>query len=848
MFEPKYYCGIEKAQLETAKQPWDALPPFNIEDLGADCWSRRLKLWLTDLLLPPVLFLLREFWPIAKIGRFVIVTRESDVRDVLARTEVFEVPFAREMTELAGGDNFVLGLEGKPHADQDNIIASVIGNQRSRLAGTSQPIQNGLLADDEIIKIVAARRDVELVAQLSKRFATALIRNSGGRIDVMKDFITRVATETCIRYFGLTVDDPDAFAEWSMSISALLFADPLGDPATRKLALNGSTRIRNVIDRSIAAQKAAPTDTVLGRLIDLQNRDSTVSDAKIRAILVGMVAGFIPTNTLAAGRIFQELQRRPEAMHAAIAKAIGATRIDETGRQATGETANADKQALQTILYEAVRISPPLTPGQWRYAKDQTYVGSDPSRRKSIPGRSVLMVATMSALRDRRAIKSPGQFRTDRKPENVDLAFGMGTHACLGKYLAMAQFTEIFAILLSQPNLRYSDDTWGRRIRWVGPFPSRLDMEFDLATSPATQTMLTICAPLLASKGEDPLQKAEEVRQQIAALGNPAGAHMQAMFDKTEIVHFSSLSVIEAGDAGEPAPHFLLELNVDGSKEAAINAIADADASDGGHLHAIFQNTPMGKVGLAEVLSNYALDLRTRPWGAIGLNFNGTPEFSVHGIAMQDSLAEFANDALQFFLTFHIGIGNRAMQALDFVRSFIVHPQRWAGVTLPGSDQAKLEDLLGRGAKFAESDVLMIPSRRRLKISDWKECSQQDALLKFLKTWDCWSLALPVIATAILFAIAIFCATVAGDPLSASLPGRITLALIGGPATALVLLGLMGAGFLAFLRYRETHDIPDDQNPKLQDIRTIAGVENPPGFAQNHFMASPRRKADGSGS
>jgi Dyp-type peroxidase family len=836
MFEPKYYCEIEKAQLETAKQPQDALPPFNIDDLGADSWRRRIRLWLTDLLLPPILFLLREFWPIAKVGRFVIVTRESDVRDVLTRTDAFEVPFGREMTELAGGRNFVLGLEGELHTEQDNVIAAAIGDQRSKLAGTSEPIVDSGLADNEILRIVSARSDVALVAQLSNRFAAALIRNSGGRIDVMKDFITRVATETCVRYFGLTIDDPDAFAEWSMSISALLFADPLGDPATRGLALNGSARIRNVIDKSIAEQRATPTDTVLGRLIRLQNQGVPVSNAKIRAILVGMIAGFIPTNTLAAGRIFQELQRRPIAMRAAIEKARGAMRIEQAG-QGTGETVNADKEALQTILYEAVRLSPPLTPGQWRYAKQQSYVGTDPSRRKSVPERSVLMVATMSALRDRRAIKAPGKFRIDRKSDSADLAFGMGTHGCLGKYLAMAQFTELFMVLLSQSNLRYSEDTWGSRIRWVGPFPCRLDMEFDLAVAPASQTMLTICAPLHANEGEDLGAKADDVRRRIAALGNPAEALMRTMLDETRIVHFASLSVIEAGNVKDPAPHLLLELNVDGSKEAAIRTIADADAANGGRLQSIFQNTAMGKAGLAEILSSFILDLRTRPWGAIGLNFNGTPEFSVPGIAMQKSLAEFSSDALQFFLNFHLGIGNRAMQALDFVRSFIVHPQRWAGVTPGGRTQVTLDDLLRRGEKFAQDDVLMIPSRRQLRISNWKQCSRWGAVFNFLRTWDYWSLALPVIATAILFAVAIFLASAGGEPLWVRLPGRITLALVGGPATALALLGLIAAGFLTLLRYHETHDIPDDQNPKLQDVRTIAGVENPPGFVQNHFMA-----------
>src|SRR5262249_8303202 len=154
----------------------------NLEELGGDTLKRRITHWLTDLLLPAFLFLLREFCPVFKFRRFVIVTRERDVRDVLARTEEFETPFGLEMTELSGGGaNFVLGMEGAAHDQELNQITEVIGDQRSRLTGTNQPIEGGGLSQDEIAKIVFARKDVELVTQLSNRFAKALIRNSGGR-------------------------------------------------------------------------------------------------------------------------------------------------------------------------------------------------------------------------------------------------------------------------------------------------------------------------------------------------------------------------------------------------------------------------------------------------------------------------------------------------------------------------------------------------------------------------------------------------------------------------------------------------------------------------------------------
>ncbi len=796
----KYYAAIEDAQHKTEAKPDDAIPPFDINELGADSWRRRASLWLRGRLFQAGLALFRAIWPNPKFFHLVIVSRACDVRDVLARPDAFEVPYGREMTELAGGEDFVLGLEGGVHDEQNAIIRAVM-----------RP------------------GDAQLITELSNRYARALIRMSGGRIDVMKDFITRVATETCASYFGLEVEDPDAFAEWAMSVSALLFADPFGDDATRRLALNGAARLRAVIDRSMA-NEYLPQDTVLSRLINLKKSNPDLKDENIRAIMIGLVTGFIPTNTLAAGKILQELLRRPGAMSDAIKKARGARKIDEANWGKAGRAENPDKQALQAILLEAARLNPALAPGQWRYAREEAVIAPGTWRQRTVPKGSVLMVATMSALRDRRTVEAPGHFRTDRAPSATELLFGDGKHACLGKQLAVAQIAEIFTILLSQTNLRFPGWNLLRwdGIAWVGPFPRWLDVEFEPATAPATQTMITICAPLAAGIDRDAVEK------QIAELGNPAGQAMRDMLDATGIVHFASVCLIEGGDAGGPAPHLLLELNVDGSRDAAITSIAGADAAEN-RLGSIFANTPLGAVGLADVLGHYALDLKTRPWGAIGLNFNGTPEFSVPDIEMQESLSAFAGDVLDYFLTFHIGIGNRAMEALNFVRTFIRQRQRFvtAAARMQGAGQKTLQDLLDRGAGFA--DFLIVPSRRRLMISDWTERSHRQAVFCFAKTSAFWRLAVPVIVVTLVLATAIFCAISTATLIGLS--GRILLAVIGGLAASALLLAIAAAAFLVRLRYHETHDIPDDENPKLSDIERIAGFENPPGFAQNHFTA-----------
>ncbi|MBI5131662.1 MAG: cytochrome P450 [Rhodopseudomonas palustris] len=780
MLTLKYYDAIKKAQSDTASAAPAPLTPFDLDDLGADTTLKRWTTWGFGWLLRGALHLFREVWPNPQFGRLIVVTRDSDVRDVLAQPGLYEVPYGLEMTELAGGTNFVLGLEGPDHDRQNAIIRSVLRPS-----------------------------DLGRIRQLSAHYTGILLDASGGRIDVMKDLMTRVATETCCGYFGLDPDDPDAFAEWAMSISALLFADPFGNAATRRLALNGAAQVREVIDRAIARARAAPeTDTVVGRLV-AQLGDGVVTEGEIRAILVGLVTGFIPTNTLAAGKMLEELLGRPGVWKDA---------IDCAGRD--------DVAGLEAILLEAGRLNPALAPGQWRYATADGVIAHNTSRQRRVKAGSVLMVATMSALRDKRAFVSPGAFRADR-PNQSGLMFGDGAHACLGMHVAIAQITEVFHGLLKQSGLRAAAGSTGA-IGWVGPFPRRLDMEFEPRVAPQTQNMIVICAPVRGGADLDSL------RAQIAALGNPAKPELVAAFAATGLIHFASMTLIDAGTADQPAPHLLLELNADGAADAAIRAVV---REAGAWLGPIFAqaDAPAG-TALIDILRDNTLDLQTRPWGAIGLNFNGTPEFAVADIVRQRELAQFATDALEEYLKNHACLGSRAMVALGYVRKLIKQDpelKRLIDQSPESPRKARLQDLFARGAAFTA--YLIRPSRRRLQISDWVPRTGTESLLAMANSTTFRWIGAIVVGLVLIASQAIYFAI---EPYSdATYTGRIALAVVGGLLLVALKLAVLGGLFLLVLRWYENSDVPDDSDPDLAKVRAIAASENHPGFVQNHITA-----------
>ena len=584
MFTLKYFKGIEEAQRAPPGPP----VPFDIEELSPKPGLGAALGSLFIAVIPFALGVLRAIWPNPQIGRLIVVTRDADVRQVLMDMDTFETPFGPEMTELAGGTNSVLGLGGAPHARINGILRQVLKSE-----------------------------DIAGIAKRSSEVAKALIDGSGGRIDVMGDLVTRVATEMSASYLGLEIDDPGAFADWTMAISALLFADPTGNPVTRRLALFGAAQLRRVIGRAIAdAHRHPDSDTVIGRLVALQASDPTLTDGEILANIMGLTTGFIPTNTLQAGRMLQALLARPQIM-----KTAG----DMARRQ--------DRDGLRAILIEAARLNPALFPGQWRYATKAGVIAPGTWRAKKVRPDTVLLVSTASALRDSCAFPHPGRFQVGRTP-SPDLMFGDGPHYCLGKAIALAQITETFLVLFAQGRLRPVPGPDGK-LTTVGPFPRRLDMAFEPASGPVPQTMITMCAQVRTTIPQAALE------QEVAALGNPAAPGIAAALKATGVVHFASLSVAQATIGETNACYLLFELSVDGPQDRAIDLVAAHVAR---WLTPIFAHANPDNLELAQLLRRSALDLGARPWGATGLEFFGTPGLTVADIDRQTDLAAFARD------------------------------------------------------------------------------------------------------------------------------------------------------------------------------------------------------------
>ena len=378
---------------------------------------------------------LRDHWPIPRIRHWAMVTRFTHVREALEMEAVFQVPFGPRMMEMTDGPNFILGEQGGPEHDE--------GHEQIRAAFRPEDV-------------------AEVVAPLSKDLGERIVEDSGGRLDVIEDLVTRVPTEIVETYYGVPIADKTAFADWTIATSGYMFGPPGRRPANADVALQAAACIRPVLDAAIDAAKAVDPKpgTIVGRFAAMQAKGTpNLSDETIRAHLFGMIAGFVPTNTIAAGHVIEMLLRRGDFLDAARAAALA----DDDAR-------------LQRCLFEAMRYKP-INPGPFRVCVQDFTLGRGTGYEKLIPAGTKVLVSTQSAMFDQRDVPEPERFNPDRDKGNYML-FGHGIHWCIGAYIAEAQITQMFKPLLKRRGLSRARGRSGR-LEKRGPFPVHMMVEFD---------------------------------------------------------------------------------------------------------------------------------------------------------------------------------------------------------------------------------------------------------------------------------------------------------------------------------------------------------------------------------
>jgi len=409
-------------------------PPDNV----TTGWPRRT--WRDHLtnalagpeLLRPAFCLLRRFAPILRFRDKVVVSRHSDVVDVLRRDDDFTIAEVNGARMERWSGSFILGMDRGERFDRENDAL------RRAARDTDAPHIRALVADSAAQLLHAARPQ--------------------GQIDVVGGYARVVAARVVAGYFGTPGPDEATTMRWMRALFDVVFIDD--GPRARQAATITLAEQKPYMEALIAARRAEVDagepvpDDVLTRLVAMGASEPWLDDDAVRRNVNGLIVGALDTTSKAVAHVVHELLRHPDAL-------AGARDAASAG----------DIDGVRDYAWEALRFRP-HGPVVERHCRTDTTLG-----RKRIPAGSVVLVSVLSAMFDKAAFPVPGRIVTGR-PLDRYLHFGHGMHTCFGLYINYVQIPELVAGLVRLPGLRRAAGGEGRLV-YDGPFPEGLVVAFD---------------------------------------------------------------------------------------------------------------------------------------------------------------------------------------------------------------------------------------------------------------------------------------------------------------------------------------------------------------------------------
>ncbi|ORW84657.1 hypothetical protein AWB92_02015 [Mycobacterium sp. IEC1808] len=248
-----------------------------------------------------------------------------------------------------------------------------------------------------------------------------------GTFDLIHDLAEPLPAIVIAELLGVPVEDHRQFRQWS---SAMI--NGFGSPSAEARA-TGAEAARQIFDYLadiIAARRRAPREDLISAMIAAQEERDALTDAELLATSNLLLLAGHETTTNLIGNGTLALLREPDQWNRLCnERALLPTAIEELLRY------DGPVQATVRVALEDVAID------------DQV-----------IPEGALVLVSIGSANHDPDVFDDPDQLHLTRNP-NPHLAFGFGTHFCLGAPLARLEAQLAFDMLTKRfPRLSLVED------------------------------------------------------------------------------------------------------------------------------------------------------------------------------------------------------------------------------------------------------------------------------------------------------------------------------------------------------------------------------------------------------
>lgn len=424
-------------------------------------------LWLLKI----AFTLLRRVRPISIFGNLVILTKMSDVREVLGRFDDFTLGEVIEPGMPWGP--FLMTVDwSEQHQRERDLLQSVVKRD----------------VDPQTIKEVVAE-------ECRDRIAAA-----DGRIDMVAELAEPVVVRIAADYFGVPPlkGNKSSMARATRHLAGIIMVNPpVGsqpwiDSRDDMISLTQLLLEQLSIAKSsmAASHPGNRPDNLLTRLTALLNADakpSWFSEDWIRRYLTGLVATGLATVVRGTAHTIDQLVAHPEALREAQKLAVALDRAEvqaqsisntapEKDRKAAEKRVKESHDALAHYIYEALRFRPML-PLLVRDAPRETVIANGTKRARVVPAGARILAGPLAAMFDPDAFPRPSRFDPNRPIENY-IHFGDGKRRCFGRYVAENALMEMVRALLRLPGLGRASGSDGR-VHYEGPAPCSFVLTFN---------------------------------------------------------------------------------------------------------------------------------------------------------------------------------------------------------------------------------------------------------------------------------------------------------------------------------------------------------------------------------
>jgi cytochrome P450 len=337
---------------------------------------------------------------------FLAVSRYRDVMSVLRDPELFSSAAMAAAVERPA--QYVPEEQRDEPWDLDDGM-SLIGTDGARHARLRGVVNRGFTPG----RIAALQPRIEsLVASL---LAPVLER---GRCDFVSDVATPLPVLVIAEMLGIDPGLRDDFRRWSEPAMVGVFETP-GPEQAREVGAS-IVEMNAYFDEVIEERRRRPGDDLLSVLVraEVEQGVLTAREAQTFAYTL-LVAGSVTTTYLLSNALLA-LLRHPAELE-----------------KLWGEPA-----LVPSLVEEALRYDPPVHVLFRTATRDTEIAGV------TVPRDSVVVPLFASANRDESVFPEPDRFDLTRHPKD-HLAFGYGSHYCLGAALARLEAKMVFEALVS---------------------------------------------------------------------------------------------------------------------------------------------------------------------------------------------------------------------------------------------------------------------------------------------------------------------------------------------------------------------------------------------------------------